>query len=152
MSDNPDHNDAELVLKLYELRREPELRKARDWWLTKFWPGNADEFIKIAGALGTPENAYIRQVGSYWGMAASFANRGILDMELFQLPAVSGEMFFFFAKVFPFVQEIREKMGDPTLFSEIEKAINSTEWGRERLQFVVLRVATLREKMAGKPA
>jgi hypothetical protein len=140
--------DAQVILELYNLRREPELRKARDWWVAKFWPGSADEIQKVAMAMGTQENAWLRQVGGYWGMAASLVLHGAIDAELFLQPSISGEMMFVFAKVQPFVKELREKMGDPQLFANIEKVITSSKFGRERLNLTLKRVETLREKLA----
>ncbi|MGA8540641.1 MAG: hypothetical protein WB566_14150 [Terriglobales bacterium] len=64
MSITPTTADAELIMKLYDLRREAEIRKARNWWLG-FWPDSADDVLKIATALGTQENAWMRQVGGY---------------------------------------------------------------------------------------
>jgi hypothetical protein len=138
--------DAELIMKLYDLRREPEMRKARHWWLTQFWPASADDFMKIASNLGTQENNWLRQVGGYWGMAAEFVLSGTLNRDLFLRPAMSGEMFFMFAKVHPFLKELREKLGDPEALRGIETVINSTKWGRDRLQFVLKRVATAKER------
>ena len=140
--------DAELVLKLYELRREPELRKARNWWLWEFSPRNADDFLKVANASGTQENNWLRQVGGCWSMAASFVLQGALNEELFLQPAASGEMFFVFAKVQPFLKELREKIGDPHLFGNIEKVIAGSKFGRERLKFTLKRVEMMREKRA----
>jgi len=140
--------DAELVLKLYELRREPELRKARNWWLWEFSPRNADDFSKVANASGTQENNWLRQGGSYWGMAAALVRQGMLDEELFLRPACSGEMFFMFAKVYPFLTELREKLGDPEVFLDVEKVVTGTKWGRERLKFILNRIETMREKKA----
>ena len=54
--------DAELVLKLYDLRREAEMRKARSWFAAEFWPQNADQFIKVANSFPSQENAWLRQV------------------------------------------------------------------------------------------
>jgi hypothetical protein len=138
--------DAQLVMQLYDLRREPEMRKARSWWLGEFWPQNADEFLKVVWAAGTPENNWLRQVGGYWSMAASFVLHGALSEELFIQPAVSGEMVFVFAKVQPFLKELREKMGDPQMFGNIEKVITGSKFGRERLKLTLKRVETLREK------
>ncbi len=140
--------DAELILKLYELRRETELRKARNWWLWEFSPRNADDFLKVANASGTQENNWLRQGGSYWGMAASFVRQGLLDEELFLRPACSGEMFFMFAKVYPFLAELREKLGDPEVFLDVEKVVTGTKWGRERLKFILKRIEATREKKA----
>jgi hypothetical protein len=146
MPKKPTTADAQLILQLYDLRREPELRKARSWWLTEFWPANADDFAKVAGASGTQQNAWLRQASSYWSMAALLVLQGTLNAELFLQPANSGEMYFILAKIHPFLKELREKMGDPHLFFNIEKVINSSKFGRERLQFTIKRVEQMREK------
>jgi hypothetical protein len=146
MSKRPTTADAHLILELYDLRREPEMRKARSWWLTEFWPQNAEDFIKVAGAMGTPENNWLRQASSYWSMAAAFVLHGALNEELFIQPAVSGEMFFLFAKVHPFIKDLREKMGDPHMFANIEKVITNSKFGRDRLKLTLKRVETIREK------
>jgi hypothetical protein len=148
MSKKASAKDAELILKLYELRREAELRKARNWWLWEFSPRNADDFLKVANASGTQENNWLRQGGSYWGMAASLVRQGVLDEELFLRPACSGEMFFMFAKVYPFLTELREKLGDPEVFLDVEKVVTGTKWGRERLKFILKRLEASREKKA----
>jgi len=143
-------SDAELILRLYDLRREAEMRKARNWWLTEFWPDSADDFLGIARAVGTQENNWLRQVGGYWGMAASFVLQGALSEEMFLRPAFSGEMFVMFGKVYPFLAELREKMGDPELLLDVEKVITRTKWGRERLKFIQKRIGTWRENRAKK--
>ena len=150
MAKKPSASDAQLILKLYDLRREAEMRKARNWWLTEFWPRSADDFLKVAWAMGTQENNWQRQVGGYWGMAASFVLQGALNEELFLRPAFSGEMFVMFGKVHPFLKELREKVGDPEAFLDIEKVITRTKWGRDRLKFMLKRLESWREKMAQK--
>jgi hypothetical protein len=152
MPKKPTPMDAQLILHLYELRREAELRKARNWWLTEFWPLNADDFLKIAGNMGSQENNWLRQVGSYWSMAAAFALNGALNADLFLLPANSGEMYFILAKVHPYLKEIREKLGDPEVFGNIEKIITSTKYGRERLKFTLKRIESMHEKRAAAKA
>lgn len=142
--------DAQVILQLYDLRREAEMRKARNWWMTEFWPNNADDFLKVAYATGTPENNWLRQVGGYWGIAASFVLEGAVSEELFLKPAFSGEMFVMFAKLYPFLDELREKLGDPEALMEIEKVIMRTKWGRERLKFMMKRLETWRERMKQK--
>lgn len=144
--------DAELIMRLYDLRREPEMRKARHWWMAEFSPDSAEDFLKIAWAMGSQENNWLRQVGGYWGMAASFVLSGALNLELFLQPSVSGEMFFLFAKVHPFIKELREKLGDPEVFLNVEKVIKSTRWGRKRLEFVEKRIAIAKEKRAAAKA
>ena len=145
-------SEARLILELYDLRREPEMRKARQWWVGSFWPQNADDFLKVAWASGTPENNWLRQVAGYWGMAAGFVLQGALSEELFLRPAVSGEMFFMFGKVHPFLKELREKLGDPELFLDTEKVVMGTKWGRERVKFIAKRLDTMRAKMAESKA
>jgi hypothetical protein len=81
-------------------------------------------------------------------MAASFVLQGVLNEELFLQPAASGEMFFVFAKVQPFLKELREKIGDPHLFGNIERVITGSKFGRERLKFTLKRVEMMREKRA----
>lgn len=142
--------DAQVLMQLYDLRREPEMRKARNWWFTDFWPNTADDFVKVAMAMGTQENAWLRQVGGYWGMAASFVLSGAVNQELFLQPAICGEMFFIFAKVHPFLTELRQKLEDPELFANIEKVAKSTKWGRDRLQFTLKRIAMAKERMAAR--
>ena len=146
MSKKPTAADAQLVMQLYDLRREAEMRKARHWWVAEFWPQSTDDILKVAWAMGTQENNWLRQVGGYWSMAASFVLQGALSEELFIQPAVSGEMFFVFAKVQPFLKELREKMGDPQMFGNIEKVITGSKFGRERLKLTLKRVETIREK------
>src|SRR6516225_4085498 len=136
MAKKPTHGDARLILQLYDLRREAEMRKARQWWLTGFWPRSVDDFMRITQAPGSPENNWFRQGASYWGMAASFVNQGVLNEDLFLRPAFSGEMFFLFAKVEPYLKEFREKIGDPEAFQDVEEAVMRTKWGRERLKFL----------------
>ena len=140
--------DAELIMQLYDLRREPEMRKARNWWLTQFWPESADDFLKVAMSMGSQENNWLRQAGSYWSMAASFVQSGALNGDLFLQPSCSGEMYFILAKVHPYLGEIRQKLDEPEMFGNIEKVINSTEFGRNRLQQTLKRVAMIKERRA----
>jgi hypothetical protein len=150
MAKKPTASDARLILQLYDLRREPEMRKARNWWTQTFWPRTADDFVKIALTLGTQENNWLRQVAGYWSMAASFVLQGALNEELFLRPAFSGEMFLVYAKVQPFIKELREKLGDPEAFLDVEKVITRTGWGRERLKFVLKRLETWRDRLEKK--
>jgi hypothetical protein len=144
--------DAQLILQLYDLRREPELRKARNWWLTEFWPQNAEDFTKVVWAMGTQENNWLRMASGYWSMAASLVLSGTLNADLFLQPTNSGEMYFILAKVHPFLKELREKLEDPMFFRNIEQAINSSKFSRERLQWTLKRVQAIREKRAAAKA
>jgi len=148
MSRKPTADDAKLILKLYDLRREAELRKARNWWLVDFWPNTAEDFIKVASTLGTQENNWLRQVGGYWDMAASLVLHGTIHPELFLEGGVSGEMFFIYAKIRPILKDLREKMQSPGLFSNVEKVINSSKTGRERLKTISARVESRRKVLS----
>jgi len=149
MSGSPTTADAELIVKLYDLRREAEIRKARNWWLG-FWPESADDVVKIASALGTQENAWLRQVGGYWEMAASFVLQGALNRDLFLEQSFSGEMFIFYGKAEPFLKEVREKMQNPSIFGNVEKLIATSVGGPERLKQTQERLAAIRK--AAQPA
>jgi hypothetical protein len=148
MSKKPTSADAQLILELYDLRREAEIRKARNWWLVTFWPESAEDFMKVGAAMGTQENNWLRQAAGYWSMSASLVLSGAINQELFLDPSVSGEMFFIFAKVKPFLGELRTKMKNPRMFANIEKLINSTKQGREWLKYVEGQVAARRDAMA----
>ncbi len=138
--------DAQLIAQLYDLRRESEMRKARHWWAIEFFPESADDILKIVWAMGKQENNWFRQVGGYWGMVASFVNNGALNEQLFLAPGFSGEMFLIFAKVNPYLKELRQKLNDPNAWKDIELAITRTKWGRDRLQFMIKRVAQMKER------
>jgi hypothetical protein len=148
MSKKPTSADAQLLLQLYDLRREAEMRKARSWWGGEFFPQSADDYLKVMWAPKAAENAWLRQVPSYWSMAAAFVLHGVLNEELFLQPAFSGEMFLIFAKVYPFLKELREKLNDPHAFANIEKLVTRTKWGRERLQMTIKRVEMIRQRRA----
>lgn len=142
--------DAQLILKLYDLRREPEMRKARHWFTVEFWPQDADEFLKVANSFPSQENAWLRQVGGYWDMAASFVLQGALNEELFLQPGCSGEMFFLLGKIYPFLKEFREKVNNPEAFVSMEKVATGSKTGRKRLERMVM-LAEQRRKAQAKP-
>jgi hypothetical protein len=146
MAKKPTTADAQLILQLYDLRREAEMRKARAWWAGEFFPESADDFLKVARTTGTQENAWLRQVSGYWNIVASFVLQGVLHEELFLQPGFSGELFLIYAKIHPLVKELRQELNDPEFFLSIEKAVTRTKWGKNRLQFMIKRVEALRQK------
>ena len=152
MAKKPTVADAQLILQLYDLRREAEMRKARHWWSAEFFPQSADEFLHVSRAMGTQENNWLRQALGYWGMAASFVLKGVLNEELFLEPAFSGEMFLMFVKLQPILKELREKLGDPRSFHTLEEVATRTKYGRERLQLLAKRVEMMRQKKAEREA
>jgi hypothetical protein len=144
MSEKATATDAELILKLYDMRREAEMRKARNWFMS-FWPESADDYFKVGMAIGSQENAWLRQVTSYWEMVASLVLHGAVNRDLFLEPSISTEMFVVFCKVEPFLKDLREKMKSPTAFANIEKLIMSTKEGTERLKVMQERMAQFRK-------
>jgi hypothetical protein len=142
--------DAQVILQLYDLRREPEMRKARAWWLGEFWPNNVEDFMKVSGAMGSPENNWLRQVTGYWEMAASMVVHGAVSADLFLEPSFCGEMFFLFAKVHPFLKELREK-ASPTMLRNVEQVVNLTEFSREFFKRTEANIANRRKAMS-RPA
>jgi len=134
--------DAQLIMQLYDLRREAEMRKARAWF-GNFWPASAEDILAIAGSFGSQENAWLRQVGGYWEMAAAMVLRGALNEDLFF--DANGEMWFTFAKVQPFLKEVREKMGVPEAYRNVEKVASMSKQGKERLQRMLKRAETFRK-------
>jgi len=144
-------HDAQVVMQLYDLRREAEMRKARAWYTGEFWPANADEFLKVANAFPGQENAWMRQVNGYWDMATAMVLAGAVNEELFLQPGVSGELFFIFAKFYPFLKEIRQKMDNPDAYSNIEKVATGSKTARKRLERFMKNVEARRKSLA-KPA
>lgn len=119
MPTTPDHNDANLILRLFELRREERMRKARAWFLSSFTFKSVDEFMK-ACPMGSDENASARMVLTYWEMVASFLNSGVLDAELFYKSGA--ELLFTYLRFVDLIPGTREMYGDPTIYSELEQA------------------------------
>jgi len=145
MPNKPTVQDAQLVVQLYHLRRDAEMRKARLWWRNKFWPQSAAEYLKVDIALGTRENNWLRQVVSYWGMVASFVLHGTLSEKVFLDSEFSGEMFAIFSKVRPFLAELRKQTQEPELLRNVEKVILRSQKGRARLKMVSKRLASRRK-------
>ncbi len=115
------------------------MRKARNWVGNDFWPTSADDIIKLARDFGSQHNAWFRQVFGYWEMAASLVLHGALNERLFL--AVGHEMWFVFAKIEPFLKELREKLQSPDIMQNLEKVATRTPEGRERLKHMEQRLA-----------
>jgi hypothetical protein len=123
--------DAELALHLYDLRREAEMRKARNWFAGEFWPQSFSDLEQTMMQFGSPQSRWFGQILSYWDMAASLVLRGALHPGLFH--DTCGEAWFCYAKLKPFLQEGRTKFS-PEFLANLEKVIEGSAEGRERLQ------------------
>lgn len=138
-----EHKDAEIILKLYELRTEATMRKARAWMMSGFWPKNADEMNAVVTAFGTEQNAYLRQVISFWEMAASFALSGAIDERL--MCDSAGELFFIYAKFGEFIPAVRQVTGNMLFMAKMEKLITRNPDHRDRIEMMkkgVIKLAT----------
>src|SRR5437870_12061312 len=127
MSKKPTVADAELILKLYDLRREAEMRKARHWWVVNFWPDSADDLGKIAMAAGTQEHNWMGQLTGYWEMAASFVLHGSLREELLMDLGFCGAMYVIYAKVRTFMRDLREQLKSTAILTKIRKLIKRSK-------------------------
>lgn len=129
-SHGPDHHDADLLLKLYELRREPEMRKARDWCTLEFRPSSAADVLAILREAGkTDQNRWLRQFVSYYEMVASLVHRGVLDRDLLEDSVT--EYVGFYAMLKPFLKVIRDAMGLPSYMQQMERLVEESQRGRE---------------------
>ena len=146
MSDK--HEDANLIIKLYELRREEVMRKARDWYTMEFNPSSMEEVIET---MMSDKSAYYRMVTSYWEMAASFVNNGAIDEQMFS--DANGEHLIVFAKIEPFLEELRVKFQSPQGMQHLEKLVMRRPDAKEFLTSLRERFkqyAAMRTEVASK--
>jgi len=129
-SNNDPIRQAELILNLYELRREAVMREARSYVGGEFMPQSVDELVDIVTA-GTMQSRFILQVYGYWDMVAAFVSNGALDAQL--VYDTCQEMYFQYAKIQPYLAGFREKMNLPEFLISIERLIEGSETGRRRL-------------------
>lgn len=133
------HEQADMLLKLFELRREARLRQARDWFLRSFYPESLADRAKL-----TPEeDASVRMVTSYWDMVAGFVRRGLVEEEMFF--ENTGEFWLVWDRVQPIANEVREVLKDPHYWENMEKVSQRYETWRERRSPGALEVS--RERM-----
>ena len=135
--DLPDHHDAELILKAYDLRREPVMRESRHALTAEYWPRSAEEAVAPT-TPGHPLNGAFRQVTGYWEMIYGMARHGIVHADY--LVENSGEGLFFFVRVEPFLAEIRAATS-PHAFESTLWASRETEVGRRMMEGLRSRFA-----------
>jgi hypothetical protein len=116
------YDDANMVLRLYELRREEKLRRARAWFAASFHATTLEEVNKLA-PMGSEENAYMRMVVSYWEMAASFVTSGVLNEELFF--KTNGECLFVWERVRGLLPAMRAMYKNPSTWINLETVGNA---------------------------
>jgi hypothetical protein len=134
--------EAELILRLYELRRDETMRKARDWFVRDFHPESKADIEK---AMFGEHSGYVRMVWSYWDMAAALVVHGAVPIELFN--DTNGEHFGVFSKLEPFIGEMRAAYG-PNFLASLEKLVDATPNGRQRVTDVRERFKNIRARLA----
>ena len=128
------HEDANLILKLYDLRREPVMREARNWFFT-FNPTSTQDIIDT---LMGEHSGHYRMVISYWDMAASLVNNGAIDEKMFN--EANGEHIFIYSKIEPVIGDLRAMFGAPEFLLNLETLI-------KRIPNIEEKITTMRERM-----
>jgi hypothetical protein len=141
---------ADLIMKLYDLRREATMREARNWFIS-FFPESAEDIRRTM--IDPQTSAYYRMVTTYWDMAAGFVNRGAIDEGMFL--DSNSECWVVFSKVQPHLENLRELLGDVTYLKNLEgllmrqrDAMETCEYRRELMK----RWMTARSEMIAKSA
>jgi hypothetical protein len=139
--------DAEIILRLYELRTEAEMRKARAWMIGEFWPRTAEEYFAVASNFADPHNAWLRQVLSYWEMAAAMVLHGAVSAELFV--DCNGEGFFLLAKFAEILEAVREK--NPAFLAKTGELVRRFSAAQQRYETVLKNIQARQQSLAAKP-
>ncbi len=134
--------DAEIILKLYDLRRETVMRQARAWVVGEFWPATADDYFAVAMNPADPHNPFVRQVITYWEMAAALVLHGSVSAELFV--DCNAEGFFLLAKFAPILDEVRQR--NPTFMSKTSDLIKRYPAAASRYDAVLKNVEAMRAR------
>ncbi|HMT09785.1 MAG TPA: hypothetical protein PKA82_17495 [Pyrinomonadaceae bacterium] len=138
---------AELILKLYDLRREATMRKARDWMFF-FNPTTAEEYM--ATMMDQEHGAYVRMVVSYWDMAAALVVEGAIDAEMFR--KTNGEHIMVFAKIEPILSDLRTMWQNPEALASLEKVIMDQPNGAEQVKQTQEWLKTVQAQIAAAQA
>jgi hypothetical protein len=138
--------DAEIILKLYTLRTEAVMRQARAWVTGEFWPTTVEEFLAVLENPGDPHNAFLRQVLTYWEMAAAMVLHGAVSAELFV--DCNGEGFFLLAKFAPILEAVRER--NPTFLMKTSELVNRFSAASQRYEAVLKAVEARRKRMSAR--
>lgn len=126
--------EADLILKLYDLRREPVMREARNWFAT-FNPQKPEDFLEV---LTSEKSGLYRMVISYWDMACSLVINGAIDAQMFN--DANGEHIFVYAKMEPFIPMLREQMQSPQFLGSLEKVVKALPDSEKRVAAVRERI------------
>lgn len=149
---NPENSirQAELILKLYELRRETVMREARSYVGGEFMPASTQQFLEIVSA-GDKHTGFVLQVYGYWDMVAAFVLHGALDRDL--VYDTCQEMYFQYSKIQPYLAEFRKQMGLPEFLRSVEQVVEGSAAGRARIAQMRANMTKIAEvrATAGEP-
>ncbi len=134
--------DAEIIIRLYDLRREPVMREARAWVIGEFWPATADEYFAVATNSADPHSPFVRQVVTYWEMAAAMVLHGAVSAELFV--DCNAEGFFLLAKFAPILEAIRER--SPAFMQKTSEMMRRFTAASGRYEVISKNVEAMRTK------
>jgi hypothetical protein len=130
MESKPTHEQAQLHLQVYEMRREARLRQARDWYFQNYFPESMEDSMRIA-PMGTEAGTNVMMVAGYWDQACALLNYGVLHEDLFF--ETSGEFFGVWERIKPTVAQGREMFKNPQFLGHLEKAAKRYEaWIEKR--------------------
>ena len=147
---NPTHEQGQLQLQLYDLRREAKLRQARDWFNQNYFADSFEESMRIA-PFGSQEGAYFMMVLSYWDQACAYLNHGLLHEQLFF--ETSGEFFGVWERVRPVIEEGRKMFSNPGFLAHLEKASERYEhWCEARSPGQIAAMRKFMEQMRPQTA
>jgi hypothetical protein len=124
MATNPTHEQADLQVKLFDLRREARLRQARDWFAKNYFPTSLEDAMRIA-PMGSEAGTSFIMVVSYWDQVCAYLNHGLLHEDLFF--ETNGEFFFVWERVQPTIAEGRQRFSNPFFLAHLEKAAKRFE-------------------------
>ena len=145
METKPTHEQAQLHLQVYDMRREARLRQGRDWFFKNYFVDTLDDAMRLA-APGTESGAFVGMVLSYWEQACALLNSGLLHEELFY--QTSGEFFGVWERVKPIVPQARERFAYQLYLAEMEKAAQRYEtWIESRSPGHIARMREFMKQM-----
>jgi len=146
MATNPTYEQAELQLKIFDLRRESRLRLARDWFNNNYYANSLDEAMRIA-PMGSEAGTFYMMVVSYWDQACAYLNHGLLHEDLFF--ETNGEFFFVWERAKPSIPEGRQRFSNPLYLANLEKAANRYElWMEGRAPGHIAAMRQMMKQMA----
>jgi len=148
--DKPTHEQAQLHLQIYDMRREAKLREGRDWFFKNFFAENLDDWMRIAGPM-TDKGGLVMMVLTYWDQACAMLNYGLLHEGLFF--ETGGEFFGVWERVKPAVPQCREKFVNPHFLEQLEKAAQRYEaWMEKRSPGHIAAMREWMKQMQPQPA